>query len=112
MPLTRNGKIARLPQPLREELNRRLDQGVPGRPLLQWLNSLPEVQAVLAADFGDRPINKQSLSQWRHGERKIPCCQVAAVVHAASRPRLTGMAEDRAAASMVRRIASLRETGK
>ena len=65
--LSRNGKIARLPKPIREELNRRLDQGAPGGPLLQWLNSLPEVQAVLAADFGGRPINKQSLSQWRHG---------------------------------------------
>ena len=65
--LTRNGKIARLPKPIREELNRRLDQGVPGGPLLQWLNSLPEVQAILTADFGGRPINKQSLSQWRHG---------------------------------------------
>ena len=67
MPLSRNGKIARLPKPLREELNRRLDQDAPGGPLLQWLNSLPQVQAVLAADFGGRPINKQSLSQWRHG---------------------------------------------
>ena len=67
MNLTRNGKIARLPQPLREDLNRRLNQGAQGRPLLQWLNSLPEVQAVLAADFGGRPINKQSLSQWRRG---------------------------------------------
>ena len=67
MPLARNGKIARLPKPIREELNRRLDQGTPGGPLLQWLNSLPEVQVVLAADFGGRPINKQSLSQWRHG---------------------------------------------
>ena len=67
MILSRNGKIARLPQPLREELNRRLDQGAQGRPLLQWLNSLPEVRAVLAADFEGRPINKQSLSQWRRG---------------------------------------------
>ena len=65
--LSRNGKIARLPKPVREELNHRLDQGAPGGPLLQWLNSQPEVQAVLAADFGGRPINKQSLSQWRHG---------------------------------------------
>ena len=63
----RHGKIARLPQRLREELNRRLDQGAQGGPLLQWLNSQPEVQAVLAADFGGRPINKQSLSQWRRG---------------------------------------------
>ena len=67
MILSRNGKIARLPKPVREALNRRLDQGAQGGPLLQWLNSLPEVQAVMVADFGGRPINKQSLSQWRHG---------------------------------------------
>jgi hypothetical protein len=64
---TRNGKIARLPKTIREELNRRLDNGEKGQPLLNWLNSLPDVQALVAAEFGGLPVNKQSLSQWRRG---------------------------------------------
>jgi len=67
MNLNRNGKIARLPKALREELNRRLDNGEPARQLLPWLNSLPAVRALLAAEFGGLPVNKQSLSQWRRG---------------------------------------------
>jgi hypothetical protein len=64
---THNGKIARLPQVIREQLNRRLDDGEPGGGLLEWLNALPSVQAVLAAEFGCRRINAQNLSNWRRG---------------------------------------------
>ena len=67
MNYTRNGKIARLPKAVREELNQRLDNGEQGDPLLKWLNSLPEAQALLAADFDGHPITKQSLSEWRRG---------------------------------------------
>ena len=49
--MTRNGKIARLPAALREELNQRLLDGEQGQPLVEWLNSLPKVQAVLP-NFG------------------------------------------------------------
>ncbi len=59
------GKIARLPHEVREELNRRLRDGEEGRRLLEWLNSLPEVRAVLEADFGGEPIVKQNLSEYR-----------------------------------------------
>ncbi|MGA3268466.1 MAG: hypothetical protein ABSE16_16780 [Verrucomicrobiota bacterium] len=51
MNLTRNGKIGRLPKTILEQLNRRLENGEIGRPLVAWLNSLPEVQALLAAEF-------------------------------------------------------------
>lgn len=64
---TRNGKIARLPRAVREQLNRRLDEGEPGKRLVAWLNGLPETQAVLGAEFGGRPINEQNLSEWRRG---------------------------------------------
>ena len=37
----RNGKVARLPKVVREELNRRLEDGQLGRELLCWLNGLP-----------------------------------------------------------------------
>ena len=64
---TRNGKIARLPQVIREQLNRRLDDGEPGGGLLEWLNALPAVLAVLAAEFSGSRINAQNLSNWRKG---------------------------------------------
>ncbi len=65
--MTRNGKIARLPQTVREELNRRLQNGEMGTRLLVWLNGHPEVQRVLAADFGQRPINGPNLTAWKSG---------------------------------------------
>ena len=65
--MTRTGKIARLPRLLREQLNRRLDDGHYGPALLTWLNAQPEAQAILAEQFGARPLNKQNLSQWRQG---------------------------------------------
>jgi len=64
---TRNGKVARLPKPVREELNRRLENGEPGSRLVVWLNRRPDVQAVLATEFGGQPINDQNLAAWRQG---------------------------------------------
>jgi hypothetical protein len=64
---TRNGKIARLPRAIREQLNRRCDDGEPGKRLVEWLNSLPEVLAVLAAEFAGRPVSEQNLSEWKQG---------------------------------------------
>lgn len=65
--MTRNGKIARLPHRIREELNRQLQDGALGTKLVDWLNSLPEVHQTLAAEFGGRPISEQNLSEWRQG---------------------------------------------
>ena len=59
-----NGKIARLPRNIRDELNHRLDDGEPGGRILAWLNALP---AVPAAGLGGRGINAQNLSNWRKG---------------------------------------------
>ncbi len=65
--MARNGKIARLPRDLREELNRRLQDGEPGGPLLDWLNALPPVTQALAKEFDGAAISKQNLSEWRAG---------------------------------------------
>jgi len=65
--MTRNGKIARLARPIRDELNRRLQDGEPGVRLVAWLNGLPDTQRVLATDFGGRPINEQNLCEWKAG---------------------------------------------
>lgn len=65
------GKIARLPRDLREQLNRRLRNHEPGKTLVQWLNALPEVQKILAAEFDGLPVRPQNLSEWRrHGYRE------------------------------------------
>src|SRR6266568_3205109 len=41
--MSHKGKIARLPLAIREQLNRRLQDGEIGRDLVVWLNSAPEV---------------------------------------------------------------------
>ena len=63
---THTGKIARLPHAVREELNRRLQNGETGKVILPLLNALPAVQAVLADQFAAVPVNHQNLSNWRH----------------------------------------------
>jgi hypothetical protein len=65
--MTRLGKIARLPREIREQLNIRLRNGEVGTQLVEWLNRLQEAQAVLAAQFGGRPINEQNLTEWKQG---------------------------------------------
>jgi len=65
--MTRNGKIARLPRYLRDNLNRRLQDGEPGRNLVVWLNSLQAVQDVMGDFFNGMPISEQNLSEWKQG---------------------------------------------
>jgi len=63
--MSHNGKIARLPHAIRNQLNLRLQDGEPGAKLVQWLNGLPEVQIVLQAEFDGRPIREQNISEWK-----------------------------------------------
>ena len=65
--LKRRGKVAQLPFELREQLNTRLENGEEAKPLLEWLNGLPEVKGLLAEQFGGAPLTKQNLSEWRQG---------------------------------------------
>src|SRR5207302_10820872 len=67
MNLTRNGKIARLPRSVRDELNRRLDEGEQGKKLVAWLNGLPDVQAIVVTEFGGKALREQNLSEWKQG---------------------------------------------
>jgi len=66
-PMTRKGKIARLPLAIRQQLNQRLQDGQQARLLVAWLNALPEVQAVLSAEFKGKPIAACNLSRWKKG---------------------------------------------
>jgi hypothetical protein len=64
---TRNGKIANLPNDIREQLNLRLLEGESGRELAAWLNALPAVQSVLGSHFNASPISEVNLTLWRQG---------------------------------------------
>src|SRR5882672_3565084 len=65
--MTRRGKIARLPNEIREQINSRLEDGEEGVSIISWLNSLPEVKSVLGEVFNSRPINEVNLTQWKQG---------------------------------------------
>jgi hypothetical protein len=56
-----------LPKAIREELNLRLQDGEEGALLVAWLNSLPAVQSLLAAQFNGQPVNEPNLSHWKSG---------------------------------------------
>jgi hypothetical protein len=62
-----HGKIARLPGPVRAQLNARLQREDDGKDILAWLNSLPEVKSVSDDQFQGRPVTPQNLSDWRRG---------------------------------------------
>jgi len=65
--MSRTGKIARLPRALREELNRRLQNGTTGRAIVAWLNDRPDVRDVMTQHFGGNPVNEQNLTEWKQG---------------------------------------------
>jgi hypothetical protein len=63
--MTRNGKIARLPHPIREQINRRLQNWDEAKQIAEWLNALPEVRTVTGEEFDGQPINETNLSNWK-----------------------------------------------
>jgi len=65
--MTRHGKIARLPHPIREQINRRLQNGEANKQTAEWLNTVPEVRTLLDAEFDGQPINEVNLSNWKLG---------------------------------------------
>lgn len=64
---SRVGKIARLPDSIREGLNVRILDGWPGEALLEWLHTQSAVQVILKVQFKGRQISHQNLSKWRNG---------------------------------------------
>src|SRR5437867_5962299 len=59
------GKVSRLPRPVRDDLNRRLEDSEKTKSVLAWINSLPDVQAILAKEFNGEPVKQQNLDSWR-----------------------------------------------
>lgn len=68
--MARQGKIARLPHRLRDQVNRRLLDGETSRTILQWLNAEDDAVAVWESLFEGAPANPQNLSEWRNGGYK------------------------------------------
>ena len=58
-------KISSLPRLVRDELNRRMDDGQRGPELLSWINGLAEVREILAKQYRGIEISDQNLSVWR-----------------------------------------------
>ena len=72
-------KIARLPRDIRNQLNRRLQDDEPGTRLVEWLNSLPEVQTAQSPESGGNLFNEQDLSEWEQGGYRDWLAQQAAL---------------------------------
>lgn len=68
--MARQGKIARLPNHLRREVNQRLLDGQTAPVILAWLNEQPEAVKIWEAHFEGVPANAQNLSEWRLGGYK------------------------------------------
>jgi hypothetical protein len=62
---TGKGKVARLPFAIRDQVNLRMRDAERAPVILTWLNELPEVKAIIARDFGGKPINAVNLTEWR-----------------------------------------------
>jgi hypothetical protein len=83
----RNGKIARLPRYIRNQLNERLEQSEESPQLLDWLNALEEVRQVVKDHFAGVPISRQNLSEWRQGgfqewlARRDFCQEIQDITH-------------------------------
>ena len=65
--MSRIGKIARLPQNIRDQINEKINEGVHGVTILMWLNDLPVVRAIMAECFGGQAISPQNLTNWNQG---------------------------------------------
>ncbi|MGB8355310.1 MAG: hypothetical protein WCD79_15540 [Chthoniobacteraceae bacterium] len=80
--ITRRGKIARFPNEIREQVNRRLHNGENSSTILPWLNAIPEVRQILDSDFAGKPVRKQNISEWRKGGYRewLNCRQAADVL--------------------------------
>lgn len=71
LPTSHKGKIGSLPAQIREEVNRRLHDGVIAREICDWLNAEPRVLEILDERWNEQPITPQNLSEWRGGGYQI-----------------------------------------
>jgi hypothetical protein len=60
-------KIALLPGNVRQQVNRRLQAGETAVHLVEWINALPEAQAVFVAESSEPTVNEEDVSNWQQG---------------------------------------------
>jgi len=65
--MTRDCKIASLPHAIREQINRRLQNGEAAKEISEWVNTQTEVKAMMAAEFEGAPIVEADLVSWKLG---------------------------------------------
>jgi hypothetical protein len=65
--MTRDCKIASLPETIREQINRRLQNGDAAKEIGEWVNTQSEVKACMAAEFEGAPIVVAELVSWKVG---------------------------------------------
>jgi hypothetical protein len=58
--MAKKSHFARRPQPIREQVTRRLQEGGEGKQNVEWLRALPEAQNVMAAAFDGQPIHENN----------------------------------------------------
>jgi hypothetical protein len=63
----RRGKVSRLPVVLREEINRKLRDGISAREICSWLNDVPSCREVVDREFDGVAVSEENLSRWRSG---------------------------------------------
>jgi len=63
--------IARLPQPIREQINRRLQNDEAAKSIAGWLSTLPEANALMAAELHGEPVNERDVISWEHGGYRV-----------------------------------------
>ena len=72
-----------MPDAICEQINRRLKKGESGQQIADWLNTLLEVNALMAAEFEGAPIVEANLVRWklgayRHWEEQQQALEAAA----------------------------------
>ena len=65
--MNRDDKIARLPATIREQANRRLQNGEAAKQIAEWLNALPEIATVQGAELAGQPLKETDLISWELG---------------------------------------------
>jgi hypothetical protein len=68
-------QIARLPQPIREQINRRLQNGQAVNEIADWLNTSTEVKAVLEANFEAQEVDESDVASWQCGRYRVWAAQ-------------------------------------
>jgi len=66
-----NGKIARLPVFIRNQVNERLQNGEEGKDIVAWLNGMSGVRDILDDKFDGRPISEQNLREWKQRGHQV-----------------------------------------